>query len=102
MIQLRKNVYVVETDSQWIIYDLVLNVRLRWKYKLNYSKKNKYIIAAIGIDTSCTEQSQCSPYGAAFCPGEFPRRCTCHSYSDYDDKTELCVPKTGTPIRFNF
>lgn len=45
---------------------------------------------------SCTEQSQCTPYGAAYCPGLDQRRlCTCHNYAVYDPNTQLCVPKTG-------
>lgn len=54
-------------------------------------------VASNGIDTACTEPSQCTPFGAAFCPGleVFPRRCQCHAYADYDAKQELCVPKKG-------
>ncbi|KAJ6638602.1 hypothetical protein Bhyg_11339 [Pseudolycoriella hygida] len=49
-----------------------------------------------GLGNSCTEQSQCSPFGAAFCPGLDQRRlCTCHTYAVYDAKSQLCVPKTG-------
>lgn len=54
-------------------------------------------LAVVAIGASCTEQSQCSPFGAAFCPGleVFPRQCRCHTYAEYDVKNEMCVPKTG-------
>ncbi|EGK97521.1 AGAP001638-PB [Anopheles gambiae str. PEST] len=51
--------------------------------------------SALGINTSCTQQSQCSPYGAAYCPSVSPKRCTCHPYARYDEATELCVAKDG-------
>uniref|UniRef100_A0A1I8JU26 EGF-like domain-containing protein n=2 Tax=Anopheles funestus TaxID=62324 RepID=A0A1I8JU26_ANOFN len=50
---------------------------------------------ALGINTSCTQQSQCSPYGAAYCPALSPKRCTCYPYSQYDEATELCIEKQG-------
>uniref|UniRef100_A0AAG5CT36 EGF-like domain-containing protein n=1 Tax=Anopheles atroparvus TaxID=41427 RepID=A0AAG5CT36_ANOAO len=50
---------------------------------------------ALGINTSCTQQSQCSPYGAAYCPAASPKRCTCHPYAEYDEKTQLCIEKDG-------
>ncbi|XP_052868732.1 prion-like-(Q/N-rich) domain-bearing protein 25 [Anopheles cruzii] len=50
---------------------------------------------ALGINTSCTQQSQCSPYGAAYCPSESPKRCTCHAYAEYDEASQLCVEKQG-------
>lgn len=70
--------------------------------------------AAIGINTSCTQPSQCTPCklyhyslfrdhtftnsfldGAAFCPIAQPRRCTCHDYARYSEATEMCEMKTG-------
>ncbi|XP_050069193.1 prion-like-(Q/N-rich) domain-bearing protein 25 [Anopheles maculipalpis] len=50
--------------------------------------------SALGINTSCTQQSQCSPY-AAYCPTVSPKRCACHPYARYDEATELCVEKEG-------
>uniref|UniRef100_A0A182PGL4 EGF-like domain-containing protein n=1 Tax=Anopheles epiroticus TaxID=199890 RepID=A0A182PGL4_9DIPT len=50
---------------------------------------------AQGINTSCTQQSQCSPYGAAYCPTVSPKRCTCHPYARYDEATQLCIEKEG-------
>ncbi|XP_053669532.1 cell death abnormality protein 1-like [Anopheles marshallii] len=50
---------------------------------------------ALGINTSCTQQSQCSPYGAAYCPTASPKRCTCYPYAQYDEGTELCIEKQG-------
>ncbi|XP_053681354.1 prion-like-(Q/N-rich) domain-bearing protein 25 [Anopheles nili] len=50
---------------------------------------------ALGINTSCTQQSQCSPYGAAYCPTVSPKRCTCHPYAQYDEEKQLCIEKDG-------
>nr|XP_029715811.1 prion-like-(Q/N-rich) domain-bearing protein 25 isoform X2 [Aedes albopictus] len=49
----------------------------------------------LGINTSCTQSSQCSPYGAAFCPAETPKRCTCYPYAEYDSSRQMCVGKKG-------
>lgn len=51
--------------------------------------------AAIGINTSCTQPSQCTPYGAAFCPTQQPRQCRCHEYAKYNEKTQMCEMKEG-------
>jgi hypothetical protein len=51
--------------------------------------------AAEGIETSCTQPSQCTPYGSAFCPAAQPRRCRCHEYAKYNAATELCELKEG-------
>lgn len=53
------------------------------------------ISAASGINTSCTQPSQCTPYGAAFCPSVQPRRCQCHDYAKYNGATELCELREG-------
>lgn len=53
------------------------------------------ILASLGINTFCTQQSQCSPYGAAFCPTISPKKCACHDYASYNPATELCEFKTG-------
>ncbi|XP_001655599.2 prion-like-(Q/N-rich) domain-bearing protein 25 isoform X3 [Aedes aegypti] len=50
---------------------------------------------ALGINTSCTQNSQCSPYGAAYCPLETPKRCTCYPYAEYDSSRQMCVGKKG-------
>ncbi|XP_055617909.1 platelet endothelial aggregation receptor 1-like isoform X2 [Toxorhynchites rutilus septentrionalis] len=50
---------------------------------------------ALGINTSCTASSQCSPYGAAYCPQESPKRCTCYPYAVYDAQRQMCVPRKG-------
>ncbi|XP_035776720.1 prion-like-(Q/N-rich) domain-bearing protein 25 isoform X1 [Anopheles albimanus] len=50
---------------------------------------------AQGINTSCTQQSQCSPYGLAYCPAASPKRCTCHPYAEYDEEKQMCVEKQG-------
>lgn len=52
-------------------------------------------VAAQGINTSCTQQSQCSPYGLAYCPAASPKRCTCHPYAEYDEEKQMCVEKQG-------
>ncbi|XP_030370219.1 uncharacterized protein LOC115620881 [Scaptodrosophila lebanonensis] len=44
---------------------------------------------------SCTSNSQCSPFGAAFCHPDIPRRCTCEEYAQYDTLTQLCEYKQG-------
>lgn len=49
----------------------------------------------MGINTSCTAPSQCTPYGAAFCKVEQPRRCECYPYAKYNEATELCELKEG-------
>lgn len=53
------------------------------------------ILAALGIQTSCTQNSQCSPYGASFCPAVSPRRCQCFDYAKYNATTEFCELKEG-------
>ncbi|CRL03034.1 CLUMA_CG016428, isoform A [Clunio marinus] len=53
------------------------------------------IKSASGINTSCTQPSQCTPYGAAFCPTLQPRRCQCYDYARYNAATELCELKEG-------
>jgi hypothetical protein len=47
------------------------------------------------INLSCTQQSQCTPFGAAFCPEEQPRRCQCHEYARYNESTQFCEMKEG-------
>ncbi|XP_055524049.1 prion-like-(Q/N-rich) domain-bearing protein 25 isoform X2 [Wyeomyia smithii] len=49
----------------------------------------------LGINTSCTASSQCSPYGEAYCTSAPPKRCTCYPYAEYDAKRQMCVRKTG-------
>ncbi|XP_061392061.1 uncharacterized protein LOC133327560 [Musca vetustissima] len=44
---------------------------------------------------SCTSNSQCSPFGAAYCRPDIPRRCTCEEYAAYDALLEMCVYKQG-------
>ncbi|XP_073816208.1 uncharacterized protein isoform X2 [Musca autumnalis] len=44
---------------------------------------------------SCTSNSQCSPFGAAYCQPDIPRRCTCEEYAEYDALLEMCVYKQG-------
>lgn len=51
--------------------------------------------AASGIQTSCTQPSQCSPYGAAFCPTQQPRQCRCFDYAKYNEVTQLCEMNQG-------
>lgn len=50
---------------------------------------------AIQYTLSCTSNSQCSPFGAASCPAQIPRRCTCDEYAQYDELRQLCVYKQG-------
>jgi hypothetical protein len=52
-------------------------------------------VAALGIGGSCTQPSQCTPYGAAFCATVTPKVCTCHEYAVYNPTTELCELKKG-------
>lgn len=49
----------------------------------------------MGINTACTQQSQCSPYGASYCRSQSPKRCVCHDYATYNENTELCELKDG-------
>lgn len=51
--------------------------------------------AGSGINKSCTQPSQCSPYGAAFCVKQDPRQCKCYDYASYNEATELCELKKG-------
>ncbi|XP_054726669.1 prion-like-(Q/N-rich) domain-bearing protein 25 isoform X1 [Anastrepha obliqua] len=44
---------------------------------------------------SCTSDSQCSPFGSAYCPTQIPRRCTCEEYAEYDELNQMCVYKRG-------
>ncbi|XP_013111250.2 prion-like-(Q/N-rich) domain-bearing protein 25 isoform X1 [Stomoxys calcitrans] len=44
---------------------------------------------------SCTSNSQCSPFGAAYCQPDIPRRCTCEEYAEYDNLLQMCVYKQG-------
>uniref|UniRef100_A0A1I8M9G4 EGF-like domain-containing protein n=1 Tax=Musca domestica TaxID=7370 RepID=A0A1I8M9G4_MUSDO len=44
---------------------------------------------------SCTSNSQCSPFGAAYCQPDIPRRCTCEEYAEYDALLEMCVYNQG-------
>lgn len=50
--------------------------------------------SAQGVETSCTQQSQCSPYGA-YCPEERPKRCRCFDHTSYNEQTQFCEPKKG-------
>ncbi|XP_058467274.1 prion-like-(Q/N-rich) domain-bearing protein 25 isoform X2 [Malaya genurostris] len=50
---------------------------------------------ALGINTSCTASSQCSPYGEAYCPKVSPKRCNCYPYAVYDAQRQMCVHKKG-------
>jgi hypothetical protein len=52
-------------------------------------------IAGSGINKSCTQPSQCSPYGAAYCVKEDPRQCKCYDFATYNEATELCELKKG-------
>lgn len=57
---------------------------------------NRFQIAAVlGVGTSCTAASQCSPYGEAICTTVSPKRCECRPYSQYNAETELCELKKG-------
>lgn len=62
-----------------------------------YSSLSYFIksIIAIQYTLSCTSDSQCSPFGAAYCPTIIPRRCTCEEYAQYDELQQLCVYKQG-------
>lgn len=62
----------------------------------NIKKIFNLFLAAIGINTSCTQPSQCTPYGAAYCIPVSPGRvCTCYDYAKYNEATELCEMKQG-------
>ncbi|XP_058812486.1 prion-like-(Q/N-rich) domain-bearing protein 25 isoform X3 [Topomyia yanbarensis] len=49
----------------------------------------------LGINSSCTASSQCSPYGDAYCPQVSPKRCYCYPYAAYDAQQQMCVHKKG-------
>ncbi|XP_062534886.1 uncharacterized protein LOC134204071 [Armigeres subalbatus] len=63
-----------------------------WFY--NYHMRS-CLKGVLGINTSCTANSQCSPYGAAYCPDTSPRRCSCFPYAEYDSNQQMCVAKIG-------
>lgn len=50
---------------------------------------------AIQYHLSCTADNQCSPFGAAYCHSQIPRRCTCKQYAEYDELLQMCAYKTG-------
>lgn len=50
---------------------------------------------AIQFHLSCTADNQCSPFGAAYCHPQVPRRCTCKQYAEYDELLQMCAYKTG-------
>jgi hypothetical protein len=58
-------------------------------------KLQRSIPASLGINNSCTTQMQCSPFGAAHCVNEQPRRCQCYEYATYNEKSQLCELKEG-------
>lgn len=60
----------------------------------NYNMRS-CLKGALGINTSCTASSQCSPYGAAYCPLQSPKRCACYPYAEYDSVRQMCVGKKG-------
>lgn len=43
----------------------------------------------------CTQESQCSPFGDAYCSPVSPRRCVCRDYAIYDESLQFCRKKTG-------
>lgn len=53
-----------------------------------------YLTALQAIATSCTLQSQCTPFNG-ICPAVSPRQCRCADYNEYNPVTELCEPKVG-------
>lgn len=54
------------------------------------------IYIAIVHTASCTSNSQCSPFGASFCNKTATlKRCTCEIYAEFDEKRQICEPKTG-------
>jgi hypothetical protein len=63
-----------------------------------YQPNMRSCIKSVGaIGFSCTQQSQCSPFGAAFCPSPevFPRNCECYDYAVFNEEKQLCEPKSG-------
>lgn len=44
---------------------------------------------------SCTSNSQCSPFGGAFCSSKIPRRCECKDITVFDEAEQLCKYRTG-------
>lgn len=47
------------------------------------------------INSICTTNSQCSPFGEAYCSTVSPRRCTCQDYAVEDPAQQLCVKRVG-------
>jgi hypothetical protein len=90
-----KNGRCVCKNDQFSMPDMRRCLRCEFQLFLKKFSFQFYILAASGIQTSCTQPSQCSPYGAAFCPVEQPRRCQCHEYAKYNEITELCELKKG-------
>lgn len=74
--------------------ELALKVRRNFYFSL-FGDQTFSISAAAGINTPCTQPSQCSPFGAAFCPTAPPRCCSCHVYAKYNAINELCEVRNG-------
>lgn len=47
------------------------------------------------ISNFCTAESQCSPFGDAYCHPINPRRCVCRDYAVEDKAQQLCVRRVG-------
>ncbi|XP_067618248.1 prion-like-(Q/N-rich) domain-bearing protein 25 isoform X2 [Eurosta solidaginis] len=60
-----------------------------------YEKNLRSCRKPIQYHLSCTSDSQCSPFGAAYCSTGIPRRCTCEEYAEYDELRQLCMYKEG-------
>uniref|UniRef100_A0A1A9ZXK9 EB domain-containing protein n=1 Tax=Glossina pallidipes TaxID=7398 RepID=A0A1A9ZXK9_GLOPL len=60
-----------------------------------YEKSLRECRKPIQFHLSCTSDSQCSPFGDAYCHLEIPRRCTCEEYAEYNALLQMCV-YTGT------
>lgn len=47
------------------------------------------------INSICTAESQCTPFGEAYCATATPRRCLCRDYAVEDAAQQLCVKRVG-------
>lgn len=47
------------------------------------------------INSICTAESQCTPFGEAYCHPTSPRRCVCRDYAVEDSAQQLCVKRVG-------
>ncbi|XP_037893024.1 prion-like-(Q/N-rich) domain-bearing protein 25 [Glossina fuscipes] len=66
-----------------------------------YEKSLRECRKPIQIHLSCSSDSQCSPFGDAYCHLEIPRRCTCEEYAEYNALLQMCIYKGTVNVKCN-